>query len=283
MRSYLFVPADSERKLAKGSTSGADALILDLEDAVAASRRAIAREAAREYITHASGGPRIYVRINPLAGGIALEDLRVVMRARPYGIMLPKCDPGDVRTLDAYLSAFEAANGHPAGTTRIIAIATETPASLFALRDYRACPARLEALTWGAEDLAAALGSENRRSDGTYADVFRLARALCLLAAGAAERTPIDTVYTDFKNDAGLDAESRAARREGFAGKMAIHPAQVPIINAAFSASPEELQWAHAVIAAFERDPQAGTIAIDGKMIDRPHLTLARRLMEAAQ
>ncbi len=283
MRSYLFVPADSERKLGKASQSGADALILDLEDSVAEVRRPIARDSARDYIDAAHGGPRLYVRINALASGAALDDLAVVMRARPHGIMLPKCEPADVRTLGAYLSAFEAANGHPAGATRIVAIATETPASLFALRDYPAVSPRLEALTWGAEDLAAALGSENRLADGTYADVFRLARSLCVLAAGAAEIAAIDTVFTSFKDERGLEAESRTARREGFAGKMAIHPAQVPIINAAFAVSPEETEWARGVVAAFERDPQAGTVAIDGKMIDRPHLTLARRFLEAAR
>ena len=283
MRSYLFVPADSERKLARGSESGADALILDLEDSVAEARRPIARAAAREYIDAARSGPRLYVRINALASGVALDDLTVVMRARPYGIMLPKCVPADVRTLDAYLSAFEAVGGHPVGETRIVAIATETPASLFALQDYRGVSARLEALTWGAEDLAAALGSENRLADGTYGDVFRLARSLCVLAAGAAEVEAVDTVFTDFKDERGLEAESRAARREGFAGKMAIHPAQVPIINAAFTATEDELRWAKAVIEAFEHAPDAGTVAIDGKMIDRPHLTLARRLLGAAR
>ncbi len=283
MRSYLFVPADSERKLAKGSESGADALILDLEDSVAEARRPLARDSARAYIEAARGGPQLYVRINALASGAALDDLAVVMRARPHGIMLPKCVPNDVRTLDAYLSAFEAAGGHPAGATQIVAIATETPASLFALHDYRGASARLEALTWGAEDLAAALGSENRLADGTYGDVFRLARSLCVVAAGAAEVAAIDTVFTDFKDERGLEAESRAARREGFAGKMAIHPAQVPIINAAFTATPQELHWAKAVIEAFERAPDAGTVAIDGKMIDRPHLTLARRWLGAAR
>ncbi|TAM90839.1 CoA ester lyase, partial [bacterium] len=204
MRSYLFVPADSERKLAKGSESGADALILDLEDSVAEARRPLARDSARAYIEAARGGPQLYVRINALASGAALDDLAVVMRARPHGIMLPKCVPNDVRTLDAYLSAFEAAGGHPAGATQIVAIATETPASLFALHDYRGASARLEALTWGAEDLAAALGSENRLADGTYGDVFRLARSLCVVAAGAAEVAAIDTVFTDFKDERGL-------------------------------------------------------------------------------
>ena len=283
MRSYLFVPADSERKLAKGSESGADALILDLEDSVAETRRTVAREQAREYLAAARGGARLYVRINSLASGAALEDLAVVMRARPFGIVLPKCVPADAGTLDAYLSAFEAAAGHPVGVTRILAIATETPAALFALGEYCGASPRLEALTWGAEDLAAALGAENRRSDGTYADVFRLARSLCVLGAAAAGVAAVDTVYTDFKNERGLEEESRAARREGFTGKMAIHPAQVAPINAAFTATAEELQWAKAVTEAFERMPEAGTVAIEGKMIDRPHLTLARRLLEAAR
>lgn len=283
MRSYLFVPADSERKLAKGRESGADALILDLEDSVAESRRTVAREQAREYINAARGGPRLYVRINALAGGAALDDLAVVMRVRPYGIVLPKCVPADVRTLDAHLSAFESVGGHPRGATRILAIATETPEALFELGGYRGASPRLEALTWGGEDLGAALGAENRRSDGSYGDVFRLARSLCVLGAAAAGVAAVDAVFTDFKDERGLEAESRAARREGFSGKMAIHPAQVAPINAAFTATPEELQWARAVAEAFERAPDAGTVAIDGKMIDRPHLTLARRLLEAAR
>ena len=181
--------------------------------------------------------------------------------------------------LDHYLSAFEAAAAVPRGAIRVIAIATETPAAMFALGDYRGRSDRLEGITWGAEDLAANLGGNNRRADGIYDDVYRLARSLCLLGAAAAGVIAIDTIYTDFRNEAGLAAECTAAKRSGFTAKMAIHPAQIPIINNAFSASEEELVWARRVVAAFTKNPEAGTIALDGKMVDKPHLTLARRLL----
>jgi citrate lyase subunit beta/citryl-CoA lyase len=263
MRSFLFVPADSERKLARGLDSGADALILDLEDSVAAANRPIARKQARDFLeTHGSGnGPgriRRYVRINPLASGLALDDLVATVAGRPDGILLPKCVPDDVR---------------------IIAIATETPQAVFALGGYAGVSPRLEAITWGAEDLSACLGGSNKTLDGEYDGPYRLARSLCLLAAAAAEVLAIDTIYTDFKDEVGLKAECAAARRSGFAGKMAIHPAQLAAINEAFSVSADERQWAERVIAAFAANPDAGTLALDGKMIDKPHLTLARRLL----
>jgi citrate lyase subunit beta/citryl-CoA lyase len=280
MRSLLFVPADSERKLARAPQSGADALILDLEDSVTPANRALARSQAREFLASTgSAGFRRYVRINPLSSGAALDDLAAVMPGKPHGILLPKCVPDDLRTLDHYLSAFEAAFTLPPGTTRVIAIATETPAAMFALGDYRGVSPRLEGITWGAEDLAACLGGSNRRSDGIYDDVYRMARSLCLLGAAAAGVVPIDTIYTDFKDEAGLATECVVAKRSGFTAKMAIHPAQVPVINNAFSATEEELAWARKVVAAFAENPDAGTIALDGKMIDKPHLTLARRLL----
>jgi len=210
---------------------------------------------------------------------MVLDDLTAVVPARPDGILLPKCVPEDLRTLDHYLSAFEAAAALSPGTTRIIAIATETPAAMFTLGDYAGMTQRLEGITWGAEDLAACLGGNNRRSDGTYDDVFRLARSLCLLGAAAAGVMPIDTIYTDFRDEAGLATECAAAKRSGFAAKMAIHPVQIPVINNAFSAGEEELAWAHKVVAVFAENPDAGTIALDGKMVDKPHLTLARRLL----
>src|SRR5579875_3705811 len=280
MRSLLFVPADSERKLARAPESGADAVILDLEDSVAPMNRDIARRRARLFLTQAPSGPwRRYVRINALASGAALDDLAAVMPGRPDGVLLPKCVPEDLRTLDHYLSAFEAAHGIPSGKTRVIAIATETPAAIFALGGYAGVSARLEAITWGAEDLAAAIGGDNRRADGVYDDVYRLARALCLVAAAAAGAAAIDTIYTDFKDIEGLRAECAAARRAGFTAKMAIHPAQIPVINDAFSVGHEGLAWARKVVAAFAQNPEAGTIALDGKMIDRPHLALAQRLL----
>jgi citrate lyase subunit beta / citryl-CoA lyase len=280
MRSLLFVPADSERKLSRAPESGADALILDLEDSVVPANRGLARTQAREFLAAAVPGAfHRYVRINPLSSGVALDDLAAVVPGRPDGILLPKCGPEDLRTLDHYLSAFEAAFGVSLGTIRVIAIATETPAALFTLGGYVAVSLRLEALTWGAEDLAAGLGGNNRRFDGIYDDVYRLARALCLAGAAAAGVMAIDTIYTDFKDEAGLAAECAAARRSGFTAKMAIHPAQIPVINRAFSVSEEELAWARKVVAVFAENPDAGTIALDGKMVDKPHLTLARRLL----
>jgi citrate lyase subunit beta/citryl-CoA lyase len=283
MRSMLFVPADSERKLARGLESGADALILDLEDSVAASNRPTARKLARDFL-EAHGPDRIlrYVRVNPLASGLALDDLAATAAGRPDGILLPKCLPEDVRALDNYLSAFEAAAGAPVGVIRIVAIATETPQAVFALGGYAGVSPRLEAITWGAEDLSACLGGSNKTIEGEYDGPYKLARSLCLLAAAAAEVVAIDTIYTDFKDPEGLTAECLAARRSGFAAKMAIHPAQLAIINEAFSVSAEEREWAERVIAAFAANPDAGTLALDGKMIDKPHLTLARRLLGLA-
>ncbi len=213
-----------------------------------------------------------------MSSGVALDDLVVVVPAKPDGILLPKCVPEDLRTLDHYLLALEAASALPPGNIRVIAIATETPAAMFALGGYGGVSPRLEAITWGAEDLAACIGGNNRRVEGIYDDVYRLARSLCLLGAAAAEVIPIDTIYTDFKDEAGLAAECAAARRSGFTAKMAIHPAQIPVINQAFTVSDEELAWARNVVQAFAENPEAGTIAIDGKMVDKPHLILARRL-----
>ena len=279
MRSLLFVPADSERKLSRAPQSGADALILDLEDSVVPANRTLARDKARDFLAAGSAEFRRYVRINPLSSGVALDDLAAVVPGRPDGILLPKCVPEDLRTLDHYLSAMEAASALPRGSIRVIAIATETPAAMFALGGYGGVSPRLEAITWGAEDLAACIGGNNRRAEGIYDDVYRLARSLCLLGAAAAGVVPIDTIYTDFKDEAGLAAECAAARRSGFTAKMAIHPAQIPVINQAFAIGEEELAWARTVVQAFAENPDAGTIAVDGKMVDKPHLTLARRLL----
>jgi citrate lyase subunit beta / citryl-CoA lyase len=280
IRSFLFVPADSERKLARSLESGADALILDLEDSVAAANRPTARKLARAFLdTHASETIARYVRINPLASGLALDDLAATVAGRPDGILLPKCVPEDVRTLDHYLSAFEAAAGDRPGATRIVAIATETPQAVFALGGYGGVSPRLESITWGAEDLSACIGGSNRTVDGKYDGPYLLARSLCLLAASAAAVAALDTIYTDFRDSDGLKAECTAARRSGFTGKMAIHPAQIATINEAFSTSAEEREWAERVVAAFAAKPDAGTLALDGKMIDKPHLVLARRLL----
>jgi citrate lyase subunit beta / citryl-CoA lyase len=280
MRSFLFVPADSERKLARGPQAGADALILDLEDSVVPANRPAARRLARGFLeANTEGAFERWVRINPLGGADALDDLAAVMPGRPDGILLPKCVPEDLRRLDHYLAAFEAAAALPKGATRVVAIATETPAAMFALGQYAGVSARLLGITWGAEDLAAAIGGHNRRADGGYDDVYRLARSLCLLAAANAGVEPIDTIFTDFRDAAGLAEECTAAKRSGFTAKMAIHPGQIATINRAFAASEDELAWARRVVALFAENPEAGTIALDGKMVDRPHLTLARRLL----
>jgi len=279
-RSFLFVPADSERKLARGLESRADALILDLEDSVAAANRPIARKLAREFLeANPAGKIARYVRVNPLASGLALDDLAATVAGRPDGILLPKCMPDDVRTLDHYLSAFETASGNLRGATRIVAIATETAEAVFALGDYKESSPRLEAITWGAEDLSACIGGSNRTIDGAYDGPYLLVRSLCLLAAAAAGVAALDTIYTDFRDPAGLRAECAAAKRSGFIGKMAIHPAQIAAINEAFSTSAAERDWAEQVVAAFAANPDAGTLALDGKMIDKPHLVLARRLL----
>jgi citrate lyase subunit beta / citryl-CoA lyase len=280
MRSFLFVPADSERKLARGPESGADALILDLEDSVVPANRPMARRLARTFLdANGSAEFRRWVRINPLASDAALDDLAATVPGKPDGILLPKCVPDDLQTLDHYLSALETAAALPLGGIRVIAIATETPAAMFALGNYAGVSPRLAGITWGAEDLAACIGGNNRRVDGAYDDVYRLARSLCLLAAAAAGVIPIDTIYTDFRDEAGLATECAAARRSGFTAKMAIHPAQIATINRAFTVGDDELAWARKVVALFAANPEAGTIALDGKMIDRPHLTLARRLL----
>jgi citrate lyase subunit beta/citryl-CoA lyase len=280
LRSLLFVPADSERKLARGLESGADALILDLEDSVAAANRPTARVLALEFLkANAPERIRRYVRINPLASGLALDDLAATVPGRPDGILLPKCVPEDLRTVDHYLAAFETAAGLPLGHVKVVAIATETPQAVFALGGYGGVSPRLEAITWGAEDLSARLGGNNRTIDGLYDGPYTLARSLCLLAAAAAGVLALDTIYTDFKDPDGLAVECAAARRSGFAGKMAIHPAQLSVINDAFSTNPEERAWAERVVAAFAANPDAGTLALDGKMIDKPHLVLARRLL----
>ncbi len=279
----LFVPGDSERKLAKGGDSGADALILDLEDAVALERRPYARGLVREYLEARRGTrrPALFVRINPLDGSDALEDLAAVMPGAPDGIVVPKTgSAADVVRLDHYLSALETRDGIALGQTRILPVATETAGALFHLDSYAGSSPRLQGLTWGAEDLPAALGATtNRGPDGELAFVYQLARALCLAAAVAADVQPLDTVHPDFRDLEGLETSAVRARRDGFTGKIAIHPDQVPIIQRAFTPSPEEIAHARNVVAAFEANPQAGTVALDGKMLDRPHLKQALRIL----
>ena len=282
-RSWLFVPGDSERKLAKGLGSAADALILDLEDSVAPANlpaaRTLVAAALREH-----RGPRLWVRINALSSPHVLADLVSVVPAAPAGILLPKSDgAADLLRLGHYLSALEAASGLQEGGVRVAVLATETPAALFTLNSYTPAHPRLAALTWGAEDLAAALGAAgNREADGSYAPPYQLARTLCLAGAAAAGVDAIDTVFTDFRDVAGLAHEARAARRGGFAGKLAIHPDQVAPINDAFTPDAAEIAEAERIVAAFDANPGLGTVGLDGRMIDMPHLKHARRVLAAA-
>lgn len=287
MRSLLFVPGDDEKKLAKALASEADALILDLEDSVAFAAKPAARQATASFLNEARGRsarPRLFVRVNPLDGGLTDADLETVMRAGPDGVVLPKCaDGAAVQQLGAKLAVREAECGLPDGGTRILAIATETACALFGFASYRGCSRRLDALAWGGEDLSADLGAEtNRLPDGGYAAPYVLARTLTLIGANAAGVGAIDAVYTNFRDAEGLRAEALAARRDGFSAKMAIHPAQVPIINAVFTPSPEAVARAQAVIAAFEAEPGAGVVSLDGEMLDLPHWTRARKVLARA-
>jgi citrate lyase subunit beta/citryl-CoA lyase len=283
MRSMLFVPGDSERKFARAADGPADALILDLEDSVVSARKAEARRTTAGMLAAPRGRQLRYVRVNALDTGLTLSDLAAVMPARPDGVVLPKCDGGgQVRQVSLWLDAFEAAAGLPPGGTRILVIATETAGSLFGLGTYGEAGPRLSGLTWGAEDLSASLGASANRVDGQWLAPFRLARDLCLAGAAAAGVPAFDTVHVDIEDLAGLEADAREAKRDGFSGKIAIHPKQVEAINAAFTPAADELDWARRVVAAFAADGGAGVLRLDGKMLDRPHLRLAERLLAAA-
>ncbi|CAN7182602.1 CoA ester lyase [Bosea sp. LjRoot9] len=287
MRSLLFVPGDSPKKQQKGLESGADALILDLEDSVALDAKPQAREIALAFLRAAHAlprRPRLIVRVNALSTGLTQADLDTVMQGAPDAIMLPKSEGGvDVGHLAARIAVREAENDLPDGATKIIPIATETGKGIFGLGSYAGASHRLEGLTWGAEDLSADLGAEaNRLSDGSYTDPYRLARSLTLFAAAAAQVDAIDTVFTNFRDDAGFRAECLAARRDGFTGKMAIHPAQVAAANEVFSPAPAQLAKAEAIIALFAANPGLGVIGLDGEMLDRPHLVRAQRLKARA-
>lgn len=287
MRSLLFVPGDSDRKLAKALSSGADALILDLEDSVALDRKAEARAMIRDFVASAKGQekrPRLYVRINSLTTDFWSADLEGVMPAGPDGIILPKPRSGeDVHRLSLALDHAEEAAGLKLGSTRIIAITTEVPICVLNMATFIDASMRLEGLTWGAEDLSAEVGSTaTREPNGALTSPYRLARDLCLFTAVSAGVQPIDTVFIDFRDQDGLRAEAAAAARDGFTGKLAIHPDQVEIINAAFTPSQREIDHARDIVAMFAASPDAGVISLNGRMYDRPHLTRAERVLARA-
>ncbi len=286
IRSLLFVPGDSERKLAKVASSGADAVILDLEDAVAPDRKGMARGLCREALAAGAEGPRRFVRVNALETGQTAEDLAAVMRGAPFGIVLPKCQSArDLQRLDAMLAALEAREALAAGSTLVLPIITETAVAMLGMASYPLEPIpRLFGMTWGAEDLAADLGAQSNRDEtGGYAPPFQHARSCCLYAATASGAVAIDAVYTGVGDDAGLEREAVAAARSGFMGKMAIHPGQVPVINRAFTPSMEALEHARRVMEAFARAGGAGVATLDGRMLDRPHRRAAERVLAAGE
>lgn len=273
-RSLLFVPGDRPDRFAKAAASGADALILDLEDAVAASAKAMARAAVAEYLKAPRGTSGVLVRINPLGSSFCADDLAALHGLAPDGIVLPKAEgAASVRALAARLAASAIA-------APILPIATETPAAIFALGSYAGCDVPLAGLTWGAEDLPAAIGAAaSREDDGSFTPPYEMARALALFAAHAAGVPAIETVYPDFRDLEGLGRFTHRAARDGFSGMMAIHPAQIATINAAFTPTAAQIAYARRIVAAFEDAPDAGVLQIDGKMIDAPHLLQARRLL----
>ena len=288
MRSFLFVPADGGKKLDKAMASGADAVIIDLEDSIAPQAKAAARKSAAAFLTEvgkSADRPHLLVRVNGIATGLIDEDLDVVAGARPDAIMLPKAEGGaSIIHVDAKLTACEAIAGLPDGSIKILAIATETAPALFLAGTYAGASSRLEGLTWGAEDLSADLGAEtNRDGDGQFLDPYRMARALCLAGAAAARVPAFDTVTPDFRNADLLRREAEEARRDGFQGKIAIHPAQVPIINEVFTPTPAAVAQARAIVAAFDANPGKGAVAIEGVMYDRPHLARAGRVLARAK
>ena len=290
MRSLLFVPGDSARKLEKSRSSGADIVIIDLEDSVAPQSKSAARKMALSFLTeltNSNNAPVYWVRVNPLDSGLTADDLDGIFAksGAPAGIMLPKAaGPRDIQTLDAMLLAHEKASGLAAQSVPILPIVTETPAAAMTIHQYISADyagrARLAALTWGAEDLSAAIGAARKRDDkGQWTFPYQMVRASTLMTAHALEVQAIDTLHADFRDEAGLQAAAQAARADGFTGMMAIHPAQVAIINAAFTPSDEELAYAKAVIAAFAAQPDAGVVSLDGKMLDLPHLKLAQKMV----
>ena len=287
MRSWLFVPGDSEKKLGKAAATGADVIIVDLEDSVAPANKARARELAREWL----GAHRQqvaerkfgrWVRINALDSRMWRDDLVAVLPGAPDGIMLPKsAGPESVQALGAELYELEQRSGLATGSVKILPLVSETAAAAISIPAYASAPLpRLAGLTWGGEDLSAAIGASRKYDkDGRWTDAFRLVRAQTLLTAHARGVIAIDTLHADFADTKGLKRIAEEARADGFTGMLAIHPAQVPVINEAFTPTEAELEEARAIVAAFAGSPDAGTLQIDRRMIDRPHLTLARRML----
>jgi citrate lyase subunit beta / citryl-CoA lyase len=283
-RSWLFAPGDSERKMEKAATGAADIVLLDLEDAVAETEKPKARSQVAAFLAvQPADRSRLWVRINPLQGPHALADLTAVMSGRPGGIMLPKARNGaDVGRLHQHLSDLEVAAGVEQGATKVIALVTETAESMFTTGTYGGTP-RLAALTWGAEDLADAVGAtSNRNADGSYAFMYEMARSFCLLGAAAAGVTAIETIHGDFRDETGLRRRAQEARRSGFRGMLAIHPAQVEAINDAFTPTAEELKAAQEIVDLFTANPGIGVVGHKGAMLDRPHLARARAVLRLA-
>ena len=283
MRSWLFAPGDSEKKMAKAADGAADVVLLDLEDSVSPENKPAARELVTAFLASRSDRERLWVRINPLAGGETERDLEAVMCSAPGGLFLPKAEGrADVEALDRMLSALEAQHRIAPGSTRVAALVTETAKAMFHTGDYAGSP-RLVAMSWGAEDLSSALGARVQFAPGGgYMPTYELARSLCLLGAGAAGVAAIETIQADFRDLDGLRERATMVRGQGFRGMLAIHPAQVEVINEAFTPSAEEIDHSRKVIAAFDANPGAGTVGLDGAMLDRPHLVLARALLADA-
>jgi citrate lyase subunit beta/citryl-CoA lyase len=284
MRSWLFAPGDSEKKMTKATEGTADIALFDLEDAVATENKPLARTIVHDFLaSHAEGRARLWVRVNPLDGPHTLDDLVAIMPARPGGIMLPKVyGRQDVELLDHYLTVLEVANGIKRGSTPVIVLVTETAEAMFHTGDYKGAP-RVVALTWGAEDLADSIGaSSNRNPDGSYGFTYELARSMCLLGAATAGVTAIETIQGDFRDLDGLKARAEKVRRDGYRGMLAIHPAQVDVINAAFTPTEEEIAEAQAIVDVFAANPGVGAIGYKGGMLDRPYLSRAEQLLKQA-
>jgi citrate lyase subunit beta / citryl-CoA lyase len=291
LRSLLFVPGDSERKQTKALASSADALILDLEDSVAEAQLPQARARVREVLVQAPRRQPLWVRVHSLSSGLLLEDLVAVFAGAPDGLVLPKVSsPAEIVQIDRELAALETQEGRTVGTTKLIVIATETPQAVLSLPIFApvltaepSAAARVSALTWGSEDLSAALGASGKfDAAGALTFTFQLARSHCLLAASALGVQAIDGVYVNFRETEGLRREASEARRDGFTGKLAIHPDQIDSINTAFTPTESELARARRIVAAFAASPGAGVLNLEGEMIDRPHLLQARRLLDLA-